>query len=80
MLWRAVPSNVYDPSRHHFRVTTVDENVANLRRIVELIRSHVPQASIVFTLSPVPLAATFRGGQLRDGQFGLEGHSARGRG
>jgi len=61
VLWRAVPSHVYDPGRHGFRVSSVAENVANLRRIVRLIREHVPSASIVFTLSPVPLAATFRG-------------------
>ena len=61
VLWRAVPSDVYDPARHGFRVTTVAENVANLRRLVSLVREHVPGASIVFTLSPVPLAATFRG-------------------
>ena len=60
-MWRAVPSDRYDPARHGFRVTTVAENVANLREMVRLVRAHVPSASIVFTLSPVPLAATFRG-------------------
>ena len=61
VMWRAVPSNLYDPERHGFRVTTVAENLANLREIVRLVRTHAPAASIVFTLSPVPLAATFRG-------------------
>ena len=61
VLWRAVPSDRYDASRHGFRATTVSENVSNLRRIVRLVRKHVPGASIVFTVSPVPLAATFRG-------------------
>ena len=61
VLWRAVPSDRYDPERHGFRATTVSENLTNLKKIVKLIRTHVPKASIVFTLSPVPLAATFRG-------------------
>ena len=41
--------------------STVDENEANIVRIVELIRSVNPSAPIVLTLSPVPLLATFRG-------------------
>ena len=61
VLWRAVPSDRFDPSRHRFRLSTVEENVANLRRVRDLVREHVPGASIVFTLSPVPLSATFRG-------------------
>ena len=35
------------------QVSSVGENVANLREIVRLIRKHVPRAEIVFTLSPV---------------------------
>jgi hypothetical protein len=62
VLWRAVPSDRFDAKRHGFRVTTVEENLDNLRAIVRLVRAHcAPSASIVFTLSPVPLAATFRG-------------------
>jgi hypothetical protein len=38
-------------------VSSVGENVANLREIVRLIRKHVPRAAIVFTLSPVLLSA-----------------------
>jgi hypothetical protein len=60
VFWRAVPSQVYDPERHGFRVLGTDENRANLKRVYELIRLHRPEASIIFTLSPVPLAATFR--------------------
>ena len=62
VLWRAVPSDRFDSKRHGFRVSTVAENLENLRAIVRLVRKHcAPSASIVFTLSPVPLAATFRG-------------------
>ena len=61
VFWRAVPTNRIDPSRHKFRNTSVGENVANLEAIYSLIRQHQPDATIVFSLSPVGLTATFRG-------------------
>jgi len=72
VLWRAVPSNRYDPKRHGFRVTTVAENVANLREIVSLVRAHVPSAAIVFTLSPVFLCSL----QTHSHQTALRRHTA----
>lgn len=60
VFWRAVPKESFDPSRHGFRVLGADENRANLRRTYELIRANRPSAEIILTLSPVPLAATFR--------------------
>ena len=60
VFWRAIPANRFDPARHGFRLTSVAENVENLVAIRDLIRRHRPQASIVFTLSPIPLHATFR--------------------
>ncbi len=60
VFWRTIPKDVYDPERHKFRVSTVDENTANIRRIYELIRRHRPKAKIIVTLSPIPLIATFR--------------------
>ncbi len=60
VFWRAVPLQNYDPSRHKFRLSTHAENLANLRRIHELIRAHRPEAAIVLTVSPIPLYATFR--------------------
>jgi hypothetical protein len=56
----AVPSELFDDAKHAFRVTTVEENRANLQALYELIRAHKPDAPIIFTLSPVPLTATFR--------------------
>ena len=56
-----MPSDRFDPARHGVRVSTVQENLHNLREIVALLRKHVPAAVVVFTLSPVPLSATFRG-------------------
>ena len=56
----AVPTSKYDPTRHAFRVMTVEENRNNLLKLYRLIREFRPRAPIVFTLSPVPLIATFR--------------------
>lgn len=60
VFWRAVPREYFDASRHKFRVSSVMENYENLAAIHRLIRERRPDATIVFTLSPVPLAATFR--------------------
>lgn len=58
--WRAIPKAEFDAGRHGFRVLSVEENRLNIERVRQLIRRHRPQAKIVLTLSPVPLAATFR--------------------
>jgi len=60
VFWRAVPAEVFDPDRHKFRVTTVAENVGNMRAVYDTIREFRPDARIIFTLSPIPLLATFR--------------------
>lgn len=60
VFWRAVPRDKYDSERHKFRVSTVAENKENLRVIYNLIRKHRPEARVIFTLSPIPLVATFR--------------------
>jgi GSCFA family len=61
VFWRGVPKDVYKADRHVFRLSTVEENEANVTQIVELVRSVNAAAPIVLTLSPVPLRATFRG-------------------
>ena len=60
VFWRAVPERVYDPERHKFRLTTAEENLDNIKRIHSLIRQNNPNATLILTLSPVPLLATFR--------------------
>lgn len=60
VFWRAVPRDKYDAGRHKFRVSSVDENRENIRAIYRLIRTHRPEAKIIFTVSPIPLVATFR--------------------
>ena len=59
VFWRGIPADIFDARRHVFRLSTVEENEQNIRRIIELIRTLNPSAPIVLTLSPVPLKATF---------------------
>lgn len=60
IFWRAIPKRDFDAERHGFRVLGAVENLDNLRRTYQLIRAHRPDATVIITLSPVPLAATFR--------------------
>jgi hypothetical protein len=60
VLWRGVPMKVYDPARHKFRMCSVAETRQKIDRIHAIIRRHVPKAKLLFTLSPIPLLATFR--------------------
>jgi len=60
VFWRAVPQRHYDPTRHRFRVCSMAETKAALARIREIFGKYIPGAKLLFTLSPVPLAATFR--------------------
>jgi hypothetical protein len=45
--------------KFEFRMTSVAENVTNLRVMIGILRELVPNISIVLTVSPVPLRATF---------------------
>jgi hypothetical protein len=60
VFWRTIPKDAYDPERHRFRVSSVEENRDNIAAIVRLIRTHRPGAKVIMTLSPIPLIATFR--------------------
>lgn len=60
VFWRGVPAEIFDEDRHVHRLSTVDENEANIRTLIDLLRSLNPDAPVVLTLSPVPLQATFR--------------------
>jgi hypothetical protein len=60
VFWRAIPRDQFDESMHGFRVSSVAENTDNLEAIYQLIRKTKPDATIVLTVSPVPLVATFR--------------------
>lgn len=54
-----MPKSIYDANIHKCRISTVEENVDNLVRIVELVNGARPGLPIIVTLSPVPLRATF---------------------
>jgi hypothetical protein len=58
--WRAVPSAQFDPERHGFKVASTEDNYSNIWRICHLIHKNRPDAKVIFTVSPVPLIATFR--------------------
>jgi hypothetical protein len=59
-MWRAAPVDLYDPSRHFFKVMSVAETRAALEEIDAIRREYLPDLKIVYTLSPVRLRATFR--------------------
>lgn len=54
------PGEEYDPARHEFSLLGVEENLANLERAYALTRARNPRLRWIITVSPVPLAATFR--------------------
>lgn len=60
VFWRGVPEAIFDKSRHVCELTTVDENVANLRTIYQLIQDKCGPRPVIVTISPVPLNATSR--------------------
>lgn len=47
-----------------FRVTTYEENYANVRAIIEMIRARFPERKIIFSVSPVALGATYTGNDI----------------
>lgn len=59
VFWRGVPERIFEKGRHVFRLTTVEENVQNIRAIISLLREANPTCPIIMTLSPVPMKATF---------------------
>ncbi|MBT8486947.1 MAG: GSCFA domain-containing protein [Phycisphaerales bacterium] len=54
------PVQVYDPASHAFRMTTYEENLANLERVFDLFTANNGGGHVIITVSPVPLRATFR--------------------
>jgi hypothetical protein len=59
-MWRAIPKRLYEPGRHICRPRTVAETVAAFHDFDALVDRFLPEKRFVFTLSPIPLAATFR--------------------
>ncbi len=61
VFWRGVPREMFDADVHEPYESTFEDNLNNVRRLVEVIRQEIGEVPIVFTVSPVPLLATFRG-------------------
>lgn len=59
-MWKAIQKEEYDPKIHGFKISTFQENYDNLWKIHDIIRKTRPEAHLIFTLSPIPLKATFR--------------------
>ena len=61
VFWRGIPESIFDEKRHLFRLSSVSENSENILDIVKLLRQINPESPVIFTLSPVPLKASFQG-------------------
>lgn len=59
VFWRGVPRDKFDADRHECVVSSVEDNAANMRKIYDLIMGLGADKHLVYTLSPVPLNATF---------------------
>ena len=61
MTFYRVPSpQFYDPDIHELHIQSTVECIADLNQIHELLSKNNPEASLIVTVSPVPLVATFR--------------------
>ena len=60
VFWRAIPKRQFDPRVHAFKVSSFKENKENIQYIFDTIKKIKPNAKVIFTVSPVPLVATFR--------------------
>lgn len=61
VFWKGIPDSMFRDGRHEIVLSTPEENLANIRHICNLFRHHCGNKPIIFTVSPVPLKATFRG-------------------
>lgn len=60
VFWRGVPASIFDPEKHELILSSVEENKQNLVTICDCIQQYCGDKPIIFTLSPIPLQATFR--------------------
>jgi len=58
VFWRGVPKSIFNEDIHVCRLSTVEENSANIQKIINLVKSVNPDVEVIVTLSPVPLKAT----------------------
>lgn len=57
---QAPPKEAFDPEKHLFELSSVEENIENLERMYRAMREINPRLQVIVTVSPVPLLATFR--------------------
>ncbi|REL30188.1 GSCFA domain-containing protein [Thalassotalea euphylliae] len=60
VFWRGIPESIFDQERHEFRLSSVAENSENISEIIKLLNQVNQSAPVIFTLSPVPLKASFQ--------------------
>lgn len=60
-LWKFVPNRRLNSERFENRIISYAENLENIRRIYSIIRRNRADATIIFTLSPIPLLGTYSG-------------------
>jgi GSCFA family len=59
-MWRTIPTRLYEPGRHVSRIASVEETVRAFYEFDRLMDAFLPDRPVIFTLSPIPFAATFR--------------------
>lgn len=59
-LWRSLTKDTFNSDRHVFRVETVTKTLEWLECIEYLRQKYLSNLKIIYTLSPIPLKATFR--------------------
>jgi 2-polyprenyl-3-methyl-5-hydroxy-6-metoxy-1,4-benzoquinol methylase len=59
-IWRTIPARLYEQDRYICRTATVAETLASLYEFDALAERFLPEKQVIFTLSPIPLIATFR--------------------
>lgn len=59
-MWGTIPSHLYEPDRHVCRTATVAETLGALYELDRLAERFLAGKRFIFTLSPIPLIATFR--------------------
>ena len=59
-MWRTIPAHLYEPDRHVCRPATVTETLAAFYDLDRLAERFLAGKRFIFTLSPIPLNATYR--------------------
>lgn len=59
VFWRGVPESIWDENLYEFSISSVHENLDNIKNICNTIHKHCGDKPIFLTLSPIPLNATF---------------------